>query len=418
MDEIIPKIKLSKKNEGEKLRPLIVDYDNNPSLQRIVDAFENSDKVTLGYTTIDKDDSINKPTLKKKSLYLTGASLRDHLFNKTFQKYNLTTNATPQEIRMILKFFKFIEIQPVNKEFEAKYKLEKNSMNPFKFFASKWDSYGNEMGFDVVVKNQTLEICTLDKNDKFLLDNPSLKKFTNSILDDAKSRAFSIDALYLKLKNSDGENTEIYDPVRGLHDIIHDEVYLIGDDKEKFEKNPDLMFKLVELSTRFCKNNKISEGNIVALKNSYDEVKDYSKIFKNSFINAINNDDVPTYPYLKNLYVSGLLFKLFPNLKITPPNISLFDDYIFITGYLLQDNHEGSIFEKLTRLNWHKFEIKEIIFVKSLVDWAKNEDESLLKNILMHITDIPVSKTIQFMKLFNKEREFKKLLEKYSSGII
>ena len=418
MDEIIPKIKLSKKNEGDKLKPLIIDHENNPSLQRIVEAFENSDKVTLGYTTIDKDDSVSKPSLKKKLLYLTGSSLRDHLYNKTFQKYDLVTNATPEEIRMILKFFKFTEIQPYDKQFQAKYKIEKTTSNPFKFYANKWDSYGNEMGFDVVVKNQILEICTFDKNDKFLLEPPSLRKFTNSILDDAKTRAFSIDALYLKLKNSEGENTELYDPVRGLHDIIHDEVYLIGKDNEKFEKNPDLMFKLVELSTRFSSDNKLSEGNIAAIKSNYEQVKNLPKLFKKSFISAINNDDVPTYHYLKNLYISGLMFKLFPNLKITPPHISLFDDYIFITGFILQDNHEGSIFEKLTRLDWHKFEIKEIVFVKSLIDWAKNNDESLLKNILVHVTDIPVNKTIQFMKLFNKEKEFKKLLEKYSAGII
>ena len=65
-----------------------------------------------------------------------------------------------------------------------------------------------------------------------------------------------------------------------------------------------------------------------------------------------------------------------------------------------------------------KFEIKEIVFVKSLIDWAKNNDEDLLKKILIQFTDIPVKKTIDFMKIFNKEKEFKRLLEKYSSGII
>ena len=102
MEDIIPKIKLNKKSQSDILKPLTIDHENHPSLQRIVDAFENSDKVTLGYSTLEKDDSMSKPSLKKKLIYLTGASLRDHLFNKTFQKYELVTNSTPEEIRMIL----------------------------------------------------------------------------------------------------------------------------------------------------------------------------------------------------------------------------------------------------------------------------------------------------------------------------
>ncbi len=98
--------------------------------------------------------------------------------------------------------------------------------------------------------------------------------------------------------------------------------------------------------------------------------------------------------------------------------MSLFDDYMFITAYILQNNNNGLIFSSLTSMDWHKFEIKEIVFVKSLIDWAKNNDEDLLKKILVQFTDIPVKKTIDFMKIFNKEKEFKRLLEKYSSGII
>ena len=419
MEDITPKIKLNKKSQSDILKPLTIDHENHPSLQRIVDAFENSDKVTLGYSTLEKDDSMSKPSLKKKLIYLTGASLRDHLFNKTFQKYELVTNATPEEIRMILNFYKFSEFKPYDKKNSSKYsKLEATSMNPFKYYVSKWDSYGNEMGFEIIVRNQVLHLDTLDKNPKYLLEAPNLRKFTSSIHDDAMSRDISVNAIYLKLKNSDGENTELYDPIRGVHDIIHGEINLIGKDHSKFEKNPDLMFKLVEASTRFAENNKLSENNLNIIKSNYPKVKNLPKLFKKSYISAISNEDVPTYHYLKNLYVSGLLFKLFPKLKITPPSMSLFDDYVFITAYILQNNNDGLIFSSLTSMDWHKFEIKEIVFVKSLIDWAKNNDEDLLKKILIQFTDIPVKKTIDFMKIFNKEKEFKRLLEKYSSGII
>ena len=419
MDEIISKIKLSKKNTNEKMKPLVVSHDSHPSLQRIIEAFENSDKVTLGYSTLEKDGEMTKPSLKKKLLYLTGASLRDHLFNETFKKYELVTNATPEEIRMILNFFKFTEIKPYNEKYLNKYeKVEKTSVNPFKYYVDKWDSHGNEMGFNVIVKNQDLELNTLDKNPKFLLKEPNLRKFTTSIHEDALSRDFTVNAIYLKLKNSEGENTELYDPVRGVHDIIHNQIYLIGNDDSKFKENPDLMFKLVELSTKFSNDNKVSEGNIKNIKDNIQDTEDKPKLFKKNYMSSVNNEDISTFNYLKNLYITGLFFKLFPNLKITPPIYSLFNDYIFVTAFILQNNHEGLLFKNLTNLHWNKFEIQEIIFIKKLIDWSKTEDESLIKNMLGQLTDIPVQKMLHLMKILNKEKEFKKILEKYSSDII
>lgn len=420
MEDVIPKIKLSKKNESEKLKPLLVDHENHPTLQPIIDAFDNSNEVTLGYSTIEKDGEETKPSLKKKLLYLTGSSLRDHLFNKTFQKYELVTNATPEETRMIMRFFGFSEIKPIDKEHIAKYvKLERATNNPNNFYVNKWDSHGNEMGFSVFVKGQKSQIDTLDKNDKYSLETTSLRKFTNSIYEDAETRDFSVNSMYLKLKNSNGDNTELFDPMRrGVHDIIHDEIHLVEDVEEKFKANPTLMFDLAELSARFCDNHKISEVNARDIKENYSKVKNLPRLFKKNFINAVNNEDVPTYYYLKNLFVSGLLFKLFPNLKITPPHIGLFDDYRFITAYLLQTNHDGLVFSTLTNLEWHKFEIKEVLFIKSLIEWAKTNDETMFKKILDHVTEIPITKAVKFMKIFDKEKEFKELLKKYSIDVI
>lgn len=419
MEHLIPKIKLSKKNNNEKMQPLTVDHENNPSLQKIIEAFENSDKVTLGFSTLEKDNNVTKPTLKKKVLYMTGASLRDHLNGKTFQKYNLVTNATPEEIRLILKFFKFSEFQPFNQEFSAKYsKLSKTTNNPYKFCADKWDSYGNEMGFEITVKGQIIEIETLNENNKTSLENPSLRKFTNSLYEDAITRDFTVNSIYLKLKNSEGENTELFDPVRGIHDIVHNEVHFATNADKKIQDNPTLMFKLVELCTMFCEDSKICSENIEIIKSNIDNSKNHPKKFKNSFVSAINNDDVPTFNYLKNLYISGLMFKLFPNLKIHSPHISLFNDYLFVVAYLLQNNSDHEIFDNLIKLDYHKFEIKEIIFIKAIIDWSKTNNEEKLKNILLHVTNIPINKTILFVKIFNKEKEFKKILEKYSNEVI
>jgi len=71
--------------------------------KHIIDAFNSSNEVKLGYSTIQKGKGIVEPTMKRKNLYLTGGALRDHLKNKTFTSYDLTTEASPDEIRKILE---------------------------------------------------------------------------------------------------------------------------------------------------------------------------------------------------------------------------------------------------------------------------------------------------------------------------
>ena len=49
-------IKLQKKEGNREFTPFLIDKSNHPNLGKIVKAFLNSDKVKVGYTTIDKKD--------------------------------------------------------------------------------------------------------------------------------------------------------------------------------------------------------------------------------------------------------------------------------------------------------------------------------------------------------------------------
>ena len=117
---IISKIKLTKKEGSKEFAPLVISRNERPNLRTLVQAFINSPHVGLGYTTLDKSKGEIEPQLKKKSIYLTGGAVRDHLKGKTPNGYDLVTDATASEIRLILTQpeFKFIEIQPDNPEYK------------------------------------------------------------------------------------------------------------------------------------------------------------------------------------------------------------------------------------------------------------------------------------------------------------
>ena len=68
--DFIPKVKLQRNSNVSFLKPFIVNSQVNSSLKYIIDAFNSSDSVEVGYTTIQKDGKIEKKawlnSLKKK----------------------------------------------------------------------------------------------------------------------------------------------------------------------------------------------------------------------------------------------------------------------------------------------------------------------------------------------------------------
>ena len=73
-EELLSKIRLKDTKGVTNFKPLTVDSSNNSLLKPIIEAFEASDKVKIGYSTLDKSKGVVHPTLKRKSLYLTGGA--------------------------------------------------------------------------------------------------------------------------------------------------------------------------------------------------------------------------------------------------------------------------------------------------------------------------------------------------------
>lgn len=410
-DDMMAKVKLSPKQLGTKFRPVTINNEINPALAVIVSAFELSSTVKVGYATLKGEGETEYPTLKKKTLYVTGPSLRRHLLGVTNQTFQLATDATPSEIKLILKNpkFRFTEVQsPI---------LNKNSNLPKEtkgnyFYSSKFDKNDQEIQITAVVKHQKIKITTLNKNSKCDTDPPENTNFTTSIIEDAKGRCFTVDSMYIKLKTSEGENNELLDPIGGFRDLQDGKVKYINPDSKSVEEDPLSAFECCSLSAQIEKNNTISTENIDIISGTTDIYPD--KKFTNKYRKDVKNLNVPTENYIQNLIESNLIQILFPNLRITKPHLNIPNDEIVVTAHLLSKNEPQKVMSELIKVGWDKSAVIKIGYLIKLSQWAKGEDQWHHEFIRSPI-DIDHQMIFLFLKPFQKAEEFKKMIRNAGS---
>ena len=130
-------------------------------------------------------------------LYLTGGSARDYLLKKEFIDLDLTTDATPNEM----------------KEFLLNYDYT-------------YAKFGN-------VHDKHLDITTLRvEGDYKDYRHPSVVRFTTKLEEDYLRRDFTINALYLD------SDLKVYDFCNGLNDLKNKVIRFIGDPNKRVKEDP------------------------------------------------------------------------------------------------------------------------------------------------------------------------------------
>lgn len=394
-DEFLSKIRLKDSKEVISFRPFKVTSSINALLKPIIEAFLNADKVSIGYSTLEKNKGLVKPTLKKKNLYLTGGALRDHLQSITKSNYDVVTDATPDEIIMILN----------NAETNFIFLSTKEEAEPTDiiFYPSRFDDENNIMELTVEKNGQKVFLSTLNLNNKDRLKNVKKSKFTTSIEQDSKTRDITINALYLKLKNPDGDNSELLDPVGGAHDLRSGQIVTIGHPEEALKRYPYLGFRLASICTRFSHDKKIPDKIIDAMKTMGNLDLD-PHILKDIFVKVVEDTTSLLDPYLQNLSDSGMMLQLFPECMISDLRPDLPNNKITLIAYLLYKNSSEKIKKTLNRAGFSNQDIDEIL---SLCDVAH---ESISGKISVDDTQkhfrkpsrLPQNRIEEFIRLFNK----------------
>lgn len=403
---VTSKIKLDK-NNGTTFTPILIDKFQRPNLKLLVRAFNDSDKINLGYKTIEKSKGEVEPTMKKKSLWLSGGSARDHLMGKTPKNNNLSTDATPDEIRLILKNpeNKFTEVFPRNapQEVVKKYSNLPNQTHKNKtFYASKWDKKGKELEITAEINDEVFHIATLTKNLKGKNYIPDGTNFTSSLEEDALGRDFTVNALYILLNNHDGENSDLLDPVGGAHDLKNNELKPLSNFKNKISEDPSLSSRYLKFSGRF--NGNLPEDLSKTISSSIDGLD--PKNLKDDFVSALEHPDTDVKKFLNTCSSNGLFKKMFSvddcNCEELPEKMT--GDRWMTPAWIMKNHDSNKIKEVLKQNGWNDSEARDISYLVSLYQWAKNNfDPVNFHSMKTTKTGLGTPKIKEWMKIIGQD---------------
>ena len=399
-------VKLQKKQGNHEFTPFEIGKSSHPNLAKVVKAFVNSDKVGLGYTTLDKNKGEVEPQMKKKTIYLAGGSVRDHLIGKTPKNYNLVTDATPSETRMILKHAGFKEVKPQSEKNRYE-KLPNDTEKSKIFYASRWDKRGKEMEVVAVVNGQPFQIATLSKSPKSKNFTPDDSKMASSIEEDASNRDFTINAMYIPLTNFSGPNSDLIDPFGGANHLKSGEIKSVGEKfDDRLKEDPLTGFRLVNHFNRFGKGDNIPDNYMKSMRkdNVFDNAD--SKGMKDEFVNGLENPDIDTKKFLKTYHQSGLLNLLFPNINFEDHDVpnDMRSDRWMVAAWILRNNSPHDVRDMLLSGGWNKQEANDVAYLVKMYQWGKAKfDPDKVYDMIQSHTALTKSKVHDWMNAVNMD---------------
>jgi len=410
---ITSKIKLQKKEGSNEFAPFTVDRATHPNLRYLIKAFADSDKVGLGYTTIDKTKGETEPMLKKKTLHLTGGAVRDHLKGKTPRNYDLVTDATPSEMRMILSNPEhgFTEVQPRDPQLakdERYTELPPAGSRNKVFYPSRWDKQGKELEFTVEINGEKFDLATLSKHSKSRRVSPDKGESASSVEEDSLNRDFTINGMYIPLGQSDGENSDLVDPHGGAHHLKNGEVVAIGSLIDKLRADPSTSQRYVKMLSRFGNPDKIPDKYKATIER-YKDMQDVDKgHVRKEFLSGLENPDVDPRKYLGAYSKLGLLGAVFPGVEFNPEEMppDFKGDRWLAPAWILRNNDPEQVAQMLTGGGWSKQEAQDIAYLVKMHHWAdKGFDTDQMYDLKGSHHGLTKSKVREWMQMIGKQGE-------------
>lgn len=190
----------------------------------IIEGFSKSNSIEI------MDDTSKQIKMPKKTLLLCRSTVRDFLRNKTPKRFELTTDATPEQICLILHNAGFKSNEKFNlsdNKVEISFEPNIADENDSKLWYIKNKSENkNEVTVCAIVDKEQFEIDTL--TEEYQEEGKIHLRYTNDIKKDVQRVKFTVDAMYIELSKVDGENSKLFDPTeRGFYDISQKELHLL-----------------------------------------------------------------------------------------------------------------------------------------------------------------------------------------------
>ncbi len=185
-------------------------------------------------------------TLKKAGFeaYVVGGSVRDGFLGKRPKDFDVTTNATPEEVkalftrnaRIIGKRFRIVHVT-------FGFQTPKQEIIEVATFRSSADKSEEEV---TVIKEENLSSTKISgtqlKNTHGMLIRDNVY---GSLEDDAMRRDFTINSLYY-----DVEKNQIHDFHHGIKDLEENRIDIIGDPKTRYHEDPVRMLRAIRFASK------------------------------------------------------------------------------------------------------------------------------------------------------------------------
>ena len=281
-----------------------------------------------------------------KQLYVVGGAVRDAILGKSPKDFDLTTDASPDEVMDIAKQGKF----------------------------KHTDEVGKAQG--VVIVNGH-EIATFRK-DIGKGRRPDAVDYTD-IKGDVMRRDLTINALFYDMGRG-----EIVDLVGGIKDLKKKKIRTVGKPDERFDEDPLRKLRAVRFAGSV--GGKMTKDTWSALKQNADLSGVSAERIRDEFIKGITKaKKVPNY--FKMLKTLGMFKQIFPGLSVLHGNLKS-NDYKLQIAYMLHTNDKDKVRSKLKSLAYTNQEVNDIWLlihmsrpievIKDLISFKKLQSNSKL----------------------------------------
>lgn len=377
-------------------------FKPHPNMRPIINAFLDSGSIEL------TNDLSKKVTMPKKGLYLVGGAVRDIVRDETPKDFDMATNATPEQIAHILHNagFKVPGVRGADGNMKPDYdrsgkhtakdaKVAREMNLSFKPAVSSegdakiWYLKGRDSSEDnkpfvigAVVNGEEFEIATFRKDAK-TTNGQSEVDFVDNPLEDAERRDFTMNAMYIELSKSDGENKRLYDPTRkGFADAHEGRIRAVGKAEKRFEEDKLRVLRAVRFHSKYGKEKTIDQELAQAIPKFAELAGVAPERIREEFVKGLEDKNIDPAKLVRAYARFGLMGTVLPSLSVrteVPASLRSKRDRFLALAWLMQDNPTEAVRRTLSDRKWSNHEVDTVCFLLRLKEFDANELEELLK---------------------------------------
>lgn len=274
-----------------------------------------------------------------KEFYLVGGSVRDALLGKAPKDFDVTTNATPDEVEQMLAKYPEYKVLELGRAFGI-VKIITPEGNDYEIATFRTDIGKGR-------RPDRVEFATIEK--------------------DVNRRDLTMNALFYDISKG-----EIVDYVDGIKDIENKIVRTVGNPKERFDEDRLRILRALRFAARFGTELDKEADKAIVEDNSLEGIS--GERIRDEFLKGIKSSVSPInfyqlierYDLWKQIFPGLTVNKEYPETKDIPVALAL----------LLQDNNSKDVAKNLNKAKYTGDEVKQSQF---LLDFKNLSPETALK---------------------------------------